>query len=376
MGNFKGYNEIVVGSETWLENLPHSVDAFFIIDCNDEDENLHYGGTSANCGEAHERTRSAHRAFLHEYKLDAARFPLLKLRPTNWKAPFASADGQSDGVSLQVALSSDAGPALITSAAALSRSSSSPPPVKAPAVRCATCAAHKANGNGLSSAKCDAMIRDPYGKLWSMWASGGWSRRSSSQPACFEEGWQRFDFDDVLRGEGCDRNWLEGFHDRPQFPKPAPALLGFDETIYAYCSAEIGEDEGPFYQDNGGLARRCVEANENVLRVTSGWNMCMNLHWQLCAVQGRLHGQSNGRMHFSIAPKDLDIGIFESPESCIGGCDGGYAISDVYFAEVCVLSHICKNRAELFRAEVGTIFECDFDRASFLELRTLLGGSG
>ena len=118
-----------------------------------------------------------------------------------------------------------------------------------------------------------------------------------------------------------------------------------------------------------------MRANENVLRVTSGWNMCMNLHWQVCAIQGRLHGQENGKMHFSIAPKDLDVGIFDSPESCIGGCDGGYAISDVYFAEICVLSHICKNRAELFLADVGTIFECDFDEQRFLELRTLLGSS-
>ena len=55
---------------------------------------------------------------------------------------------------------------------------------------------------------------------------------------------------------------------------------------------------------------------------------------------------------------------------------GDYAIPDVYFAEVCVISHACRNRRELFRLDVGTLFECDFDERAFLELRTLLRGSG
>lgn len=45
-------------------------------------------------------------------------------------------------------------------------------------------------------------------------------------------------------------------------------------AVYAYCSAELGLEEGPFYQDNFALARRCVRANENVLRVMTSWSAC------------------------------------------------------------------------------------------------------
>ena len=55
-------------------------------------------------------------------------------------------------------------------------------------------------------------------------------------------------------------------------------------------------------------------------------------------------------------------------------CAHTYAISDVYFAEVCVVSHVCRNRARLFSLEVGELFECDIDEGAFRELRELLSG--
>ena len=58
-------------------------------------------------------------------------------------------------------------------------------------------------------------------------------------------------------------------------------------------------------------------------------------------------------------------------------CGNGYAVSDVYYTEVCVMSHICRNRDALFKLRVGELFECDFDEAAFLGLRNILGsGSG
>ena len=74
--------------------------------------------------------------------------------------------------------------------------------------------------------------------------------------------------------------------------------------------------------------------------------------------------------HFSIAPKDLSMNTFEHPPKLVGD----YAISDVYFIEVCVISHVCRNRAELFKLEVGQLFECDFDDRAYLELHSLLRG--
>lgn len=83
-------------------------------------------------------------------------------------------------------------------------------------------------------------------------------------------------FDDTLRGEGCDRNWMGGVMGWPEFSKAAPALLGFDETIFAYCSSATGQNEGPFNGDNAGLGFRCLQANQNVLRLFN-WNMCVLL---------------------------------------------------------------------------------------------------
>ena len=366
VGNFKGYNEIVVDSKHWIEGLPGAVEAIFMIDCGDGDENLRYGaadgaGTAVNCRAAHENIIAVHRTFLQTYKLDARDFPMLKLRPYDWHEPFVVApEINSDVVGTRIVASAP---------------SSAPKVPFVPAVRCHTCDEHKANGDGLTSAKCDAMLRDRNGKMWSMWDVNGWTKRQGGNQACFEWGWGHFEFDKALRGEGCDRNWLEGTHDWPQYPSPAPALLGFDETIYAYCSAEIHKNEGPFYQDNNGLARRCVDANENVLRVMGGWNMCVNLQWQTCAIKGLLHGQGNRKMHFSIAPKDLDMNIFRNPWACVGNCETNYAISDVYFVEICVISHVCKNREELFALEVGELFECDLDEAAFRELEVLLRGN-
>ena len=127
--------------------------------------------------------------------------------------------------------------------------------------------------------------------------------------------------------------------------------------------------EQPFNQDNHGLATRCVRAQQNVLRHMGGWNMCVNLHWQTCGILGKLPGQGGRTLQFSIAPKDLDVGIFHNPRECVGGCGNGYAISDVYYAEVCVVSHVCKNREQLFRLGYGDPFECDFDQRAFDELR-------
>ena len=366
VGNFKGYNEIVVDAKHWIDGLPGSVEALFMLDCGDGDTNLRYGaadggGTALDCRDAHERIIAVHRSFLQTYKLGADTFPLLKLRPDNWMEPFVAVPEINNDI--------------VGSAPKASTPAVIPKSAYVPTVKCHTCNDHHANGDGLTSAKCDAMMRDRNGKAWKMWDPQGWNMRGPGGQACFQWGWGHFEFGKALKGEGCDRNWLEGTHDWPQFPKPAPALLGFDETIYAYCSASIRKNEGPFYQDNNGLAWRCVEANENVLRVMGGWNMCVNLQWQMCAIKGLLHGQGNRKMHFSIAPKDLDMNIFRKPWSCVNGnCDSHYAISDVYFVEVCVINHVCRNKAELFALQVGELFECDLDEAAVLEMEGLLKG--
>ena len=60
----------------------------------------------------------------------------------------------------------------------------------------------------------------------------------------------------------------------------APALLGLDDTIFAFCSALLNEQtwyDGAPNGFNPELAYRCTQANRNVLRLLSmrkPWNMC------------------------------------------------------------------------------------------------------
>eukprot|EP00966_Prymnesium_polylepis_P098607 2283453-Prymnesium_polylepis.3 len=67
-------------------------------------------------------------------------------------------------------------------------------------------------------------------------------------------------------------------HDRPDFAEPAPALLGFDSTIWEFCLSQIDAPDVHFSQQ--AIAERCVQSSNNILRVVSGnwdWNMYASL---------------------------------------------------------------------------------------------------
>lgn len=99
IGNFEGYNEIVVDAADWVGHLPRSVEAIFIVECKDGDRNLDYGGgggLARSCKDAQEYGRRAHRGYLLQYKLTVEAFPLLRLRPANWEKPFVVDEKQPD----------------------------------------------------------------------------------------------------------------------------------------------------------------------------------------------------------------------------------------------------------------------------------------
>ena len=100
--SFVGYNEVVVATDRWIETLPGSVEAIFYVDCDRvggaSKPNLLYpgdhgdgAGTARTCGEAEERAREMHSRFLKAYPWIRPRdFPLLALRPDDWRMPFAA----------------------------------------------------------------------------------------------------------------------------------------------------------------------------------------------------------------------------------------------------------------------------------------------
>lgn len=244
-------------------------------------------------------------------------------------------------------------------------------------------------GGGADARRFVEMLHgDGRDKFHRMWGETSWRLTAPGAPGtCWGHDPRPF-FDSVLAADRCDRNWYEGAHgalgqptSRPVFPAgSAPALLGFDSSIHAYCEEEAAGrtfDRGGDW--NSRLAHTCVAASLNILRLLAGgspWNMCQNLRWVVCAARGRLPGQRRREMRFATAPGALDFAQYDDPS--LGDSwwmephDSHFAVSDVYFAEVGILSAICTNAARLFATARGDTFECDFSRDGYLALQQAL----
>jgi len=233
------------------------------------------------------------------------------------------------------------------------------------------------------------MLNDPYHLFRRMWAAESWAEMGDGSPACWQrrrdEAWrgQSSDtyFRDVLSGAHCATNWYEGspgslgFRDRlPTFRQPAPALLGFDESIDDFCDNHGGDH-----------AQSCVRSNLNILSLHGDrvpYNICRNLEWQVCAAKGLLPGQSSRVIKFAYQPSRLRPDGKEGKP--FGQCQGwvpdrpptggvyGFATDDIFYLEVCLYSQLCENSDELFKLEVGDEFVCKFADSRFEELRALL----
>ena len=168
------------------------------------------------------------------------------------------------------------------------------------------------------------------------------------------------------------------------------ALLGFDESIDAFCAWERANyQDSKKYQYNH--AGSCVNANHNILSLYGDrlpYNLCRNLEWQVlqahgkatistaralvtsrgfaqidnhtyiecprampersdasccthtaqvCAARGLLPGQGNQLIRFAFAPSDLALFGEKTlwrcggwrPWNVEGGCDVGYATDDM-----------------------------------------------
>ena len=120
----------------------------------------------------------------------------------------------------------------------------------------------------------------------------------------------------------------------------------------------------------------CLAARHNFIRVFDAppWTMCTNIEWQTCVAQGKLPNQGGNGATFARAPKSLTMEeLWDPPDPCLSGnCQWGFATSDVFFWEVCFFNHVCRNKADLFRVEVGELFECDFDLSAFQTLQHIL----
>lgn len=208
--------------------------------------------------------------------------------------------------------------------------------------------------------------------------------RQGHQQGCWGDDPHSF-FLNAMNGQTCGRNWFEGnqgplgWADRnptmldrwPHYTAPAPALLGFDESIDAVCASR-----------NGGFdhGAACVRANYNILSLywPAQYNVCRNLEWMLCAAMGRLHGQQGNTIRFAYAPGKLETKGGPHPlGSCTGyhpeGCwDRGYASSDIFYLESCIFSTICRNGDEIFRVQEGEDWRCDLSSDGYKQMKRWL----
>lgn len=175
-------------------------------------------------------------------------------------------------------------------------------------------------------------------------------------------------FEDIFAGTNCwGTDWYEDAHtgNHGNFREwRAPALLGFDSDIGAFCGGN------------------CDSKNRNVLNMFGHirYNMCRNFEWQMCAALGKLKGQNSRSIQFAWPPGVLSMdpaaGVFGT---CHGYTDApckmpsiGFANDDIYYLEVCLYSQVCANRDNLFALERGQDFECQIDKAAFAELQAWL----
>jgi len=165
--------------------------------------------------------------------------------------------------------------------------------------------------SSMSSAQCHSMLRDPTHLFRRMWAAEAWSRMDSG-PSCWnivrdnvlsQQRSETF-FEETRKGVHCDSNWYEGSpnwelgdpnrHIPPYFTSDAFALLGFDESIDAFCRYRLEQMHLQFSTDPAKHAENCVRANLNILALYGDrvpYNICRNLEWMVCAAKGQLPGQ-------------------------------------------------------------------------------------
>ena len=226
-----------------MRDLPHTIQAVFFP----------RGGDIT-------KAREVHKQFVNHFEMQASDLPFLQLDVQNPNRPFETAILDDSGLRI-------------------------PPPYL------------------LTSNKCHALMSDPMSKFWTLWGNTAWEKLPNGKPGCWTGRFGEAYFDHILSGGQCDTNWFEGAkgalgrqETRPPFTTEAPALLGFDDSIYAFCSTLVGKPVNFIKSDgldfNEELAERCVRANINILRIISTtrshWNMCQNLRWILCALTGKV----------------------------------------------------------------------------------------
>lgn len=219
------------------------------------------------------------------------------------------------------------------------------------------------NGTMLSVDTCSSMLANRSHVFRSFWGAP-WLRM---YPLCMPLESRQHMAEwaaEMEAGVTCDRNWFAGSPGGcvdqsvlPVFTRPAPAAIGFDNTLAERCADGLGP---PIPAAHGEHKRACIERNYNVLSLFSAapsYDMCRNLEWLVCAAKGALPGQRGEGIVADPPPQHVSLDVLWE-QSMLRGAAGRYSPSAIYPLEVCALSALCANGAELFRLGEGEQFRC------------------
>jgi len=224
----------------------------------------------------------------------------------------------------------------------------------------------------LSTEVCDNLFLDRLHLFRRMWGPFPRTQNRKDDDACWaRDRWAQWSpqpaekyFEDILSGRYCKlTDWYENYNEaHGWFTRSAPALLGFDPDIHAFCN------------------NNCDAASVNMLALfgRTPYNTCRNFEWQMCAVRGLLNWQGDREIVFARAPKTVYMDGYPPFGRCSGYSEGGcnletgFANDDIFYLELCLFSQVCANSDRMFELDVGERFVCDLDLDGFERLKQML----
>ena len=213
-------------------------------------------------------------------------------------------------------------------------------------------------------------------KFWTMWGPG-WNirERVAHTPGCWAERGGASFFSESFAGKNCNINWLSGGTNGPGFTDAslksdgAPAVFGTDVAVLELCLTKLGRWRKVYHASDGEIASACLAASYNVMRLPRRqWTICTNYEFIACAARGLLPGQGNKGVVFTAPPGSLFTRDLHANKL------DGFTMEDVFYLELCVLSELCSNGADLFSREANEPFLCETSESRFTALgETLMG---
>ena len=145
-------------------------------------------------------------------------------------------------------------------------------------------------------------------------------------------------------------NWRAG---KAATASTGPAILGFNSDIKKECGEKKCDGYNRLY-----LGSEDAEHDPGPPPEGTGWSICKNMLWVLCAGKGLLPDQGSASeppsILFATAPKDMDATPYHwGTDKTPSAEDMGTTVH-----EVCTIALMCDNKKELFTLDKGATFVC------------------